>query len=232
MTTEIISTNSVTETFTSDLAVWTVPINVSTIYVRGWGGGGGFAKSTVFGRVNAASGGGSAYAWKQIAVTAGSQFKIVIGTAGDFFTDGGQTKFIPLPGTTPILQADGGKHGETSPTSAVAGAGGLAANCIGDLVASGAPGQSTFKSFTSRVNVKGGGAAGENVAGALVALGPSHSSTGGGAVPTKGGGSGQAPGGGFALLNTGGTAGGVGKLLISYNFAQPTRFTKFRVTLC
>lgn len=113
------------------VVTWTVPNQVFAISIEGVGPGGkgGNGSATLKG----GAGGGGAYAkLNTLAVTPGDQFEIT-GTAG-----GSQAacQVKRLSDNVVVWKADAGKNG-TDGNPAVDGAGGLAANCVGDVKTSG-----------------------------------------------------------------------------------------------
>jgi hypothetical protein len=179
-----------TENFTTPgYASWTAPTGVSSADVACWGGGGGGADG---GTSGAASGGGGAFASSTVAVSAGTQYTLFIGSGGAQTQAGTDSTFA----TTTVV-ADGGGGGAGSATE---GLGGTTANSTGDVEFAGGAGADGNGTDDSG----GGGGA---------AAGP-HGAGGGGAIgqAATGGGGGGGNGGSTATTVTGGasTAGGAG----------------------
>jgi hypothetical protein len=138
---------------------WTVPTNVNKIIVEAWGGGGaggGVAGGgTTGGR---GGGGGGAYARKNISVTPGQNYNIVIGAGGTGTSaagnPGGDTTF-----NSTLVVAKGGSGGSATTTG---GAGGSATNSVGDVKYAGGTGGNGVGTTSSG---GGGGGAGSTGAG-------------------------------------------------------------------
>lgn len=177
---------------------WVAPSNVSNpITVECWGAGADGASHTTFGN-GGSGGGGGAYARSVISVTPDTSYVItvdthvLVGPTGD-----------PNSGSSfgsSVVFAESGYPGADN--SAVPANGGLAANCIGDLVRAG--GHGGVGLLVDVVGGGGGGAGGPNGTGLNAAsyIGGNSTNVGGG-----NGGNGEGPG---LVSPTAGTAPGGG----------------------
>lgn len=130
---------------------WQAPLGVSEVLVEAWGGGGAGSDGGAVAAHGGGGGGGGAYAKGTVPITPGNSYSVTVGNATEassFVGDGGAQ-----------VLAAGGQNGSTLNNSP--GAGGLAANSVGDVTYNGGTGGAG--STTSSVYAGGGGASGSRV---------------------------------------------------------------------
>ncbi|HUT28367.1 MAG TPA: hypothetical protein VMX13_01140 [Sedimentisphaerales bacterium] len=189
---------------------WIKPANVSTVYVKVWGGGGGGA-SGEDGHVGA-SGAGGGYAEGLISVS--GDMNVTVGSGGI----GGGTGGAPGSGTNgntssfagdTIIQATGGTGATYDPAGGYAGPGGVGSG--GAINLSGGPGTHSNWAFSDQQSgAKGGdspmgGGGGSGGAGGTQTGRPGTSGT----VPGGGGGGGSTAGSGWGWSHGGDGANGL-----------------------
>lgn len=204
----------------NETGTFTVPEGVTNITIEAWGGGGGPRND---GTQRRGAGGGGAYARAVLVVTPEQTYDVVVGQGGSIFHEGetGNPGGDSYFGDGSQLLARGGRGGTDN-----GGAGGSAAESVGDVRFSGGTGGDRGQ-FTGGA---GGGSAfadadgqdGENG-------GPRNSTAQGGAgtgyggdggANTYAGQPGQAPGGGGGARGTNGGNGGQGadgRVTITYD---------------
>lgn len=128
--------------------VWTVPQSVSKIRVELWGGAGGGGGAGAYSYsyiLNAGGDGGSGgYASKELNVTAGQQFSVVVGAGGA----AGSNTWSPAPPY--VGDTDGNPGGATwFDTYKAAGGGGGRKGSYSTTTVHGAPGQDNLGSVTA-----------------------------------------------------------------------------------
>ena len=163
--------STIPQTFTSS-GTWTVPAGVTSVDVETWGGGG----SGSCGRTRGgAGGGGGAYSKEtSIAVTAGQEWTVTVGTGGAAaaacgggVTNGnaGNDSAFALAFATSTLAKGGSAGVDSCLTPATGGAGGASASGIGSTKFSGGKGGDCNGNFTE-AGGGGGGAGTTEVGGA------------------------------------------------------------------
>jgi hypothetical protein len=197
--------------YTSGAGIFTVPPNVTSLTVEGWGGGGG-------GGIDASQepgGGGAAYAKSVFAVTPGQQINYSVGAGGNPGNAGADSWVF----NASTLLAKGGGGGN----AATPGAGGLAASSIGEIKFSGGSGGAQQGGGGTRGGSGGGAAASEEGNGASGSSGSSGVGGAGGigVAGAGSGGRGSAGGGNDALPGTSPGGGGGGKGTGASSTSQP-----------
>lgn len=138
---------------------WTCPLGVTTVQVELWGGGGagGVASGTASG---AGGGAGGQYAIKQVTVTPGNVYAVVVGAVatavitGGVVTNGNDSTFA----TTTVV-AKGGPGGADATGATGTGGAGSTTGGVGDTVFAGGSGGN---GVSSTVSAGGGGGAGSS----------------------------------------------------------------------
>lgn len=223
---------------TAGSASFVVPDGVCSVTVQAWGAGGAGGNGANTARSTAGGGGGGAYASSTISsLTPGNTYSIVVGAGGivnGFCSgnggNGGDSYFIDA--TT--VMAKGGTGG-TGGSAGAGGAGGTSTLSVGTTKNSGGAG-ATGATTPSTSSASGGGgssagtavnATGGSASGATAGVAPTGGATGGSGSTASGGGSGTAGaaggggGGGSKSPNSAtcnaASAGGVGKVIISWS---------------
>jgi hypothetical protein len=214
---------------------WTCPLHVVTANIEIWaaGGSGGGGNATL----GAGGGGGGAYARvNNYAVTAGTIYALTVGNGGAVVaanTNGnpGENSVFKHNNGANLAWTEGGRGGVRGRNSGNS-AGGATANSSGNNTFAGGNGSSRNGTTTTQPG-SGGGAGGSTAGGTagantLNAAGGAGGNVGGGnggnSVQSNNGLGGNQPGGGGAGGGGGnkiGGAGGVGKILITFDDAIP-----------
>ena len=209
------------EVFTSS-SNWTVPADITWAAFHVWGSGGHGGEGDML--AGGHGGGGGAYATKFLAVTGNDLYDITIGTSDEDGSPGTATE-VRLDGAgSADVSADYGLKGEIGGGG---GAGGLAANSIGDTKYNGGTGSAGDALIDGGEGGGGGGCAGHYGAGGNGAVTAGGTAGAGGGTGGAGGngGSGAAgstpggAGGGGASDGVSGYSGGAGtsgKVIIVY----------------
>lgn len=195
---------TVVTTSTPGSYTFTVPCDVTSLYVEAWGGGGAGGGDTSSSVGGAGGGAGGTYAASTITVTGGQVLNLTVGAGGVGDFNAGNNGDPSWFGSTTTLYAEGGAGG-AMPTGGRAGGIASSASSIGTTVIAGTNGANG----TSAIGAAGGNGG--------------NGGTGGNQRTTGGNGnSGNAPGGGGggAFVNTGanrnGGNGGSGQIRITY----------------
>lgn len=206
---------------------WTVPANVSAVWVTMLAGGGGGASSTVAGTGGCGGGSGEIVENELVNVTAGGTVAYVVGPGGAADTDGSDSTFGPLAcragkkGTTTTSGAGGGGRGAVGVTGGVVGNfgspetadyfGGSSGGGGGATTTSnGGAGGGSGGSLTGGAGGLAGGAQAGGGGGAATIYGPGGAGGAGGVAGSSAPGTNYGSGGGGGGGKTGGTAGGAG----------------------
>lgn len=188
-------TQTITTTGTTN---WVAPAGTTTVQVELWGGGGTGGPAT--GTASGAGGGaGGQYAIKQVTVTPGNTYAVVVAAAKTSATTVGNGNDSTFATTTVV--AKGGVGGAAATGATSAGGAGSTTGGVGDTVFAGGSGATGVSSTSS-----GGGGSGAGSTG----TGNSGSAGTGGAAKANNGGAG---GNGVTTANTrnaGGNYGGGG----------------------
>ncbi len=230
----------------STSGLWTCPVNVTSVQVECWGGGGA-GGSGYKATANAFAGGGAGGAYASsiaVPVIPGTDYVVTVGTGGVSLTTpdlatavGGETSFSF--GATTHCLAKGGGGGQTIINLGTSGRAGLAGlgsslGCVGDTVfagGSGYAGQGSSGSPTVSSGGGGGGSAGPGSAGISATDFPGAAAVTGGGTGGAGksggngnglaGGSPGGGGGGARASATGaqttGGSGGAGQVIVTFN---------------
>ena len=204
---------------------WRSPAGVTSITVEAWGGGGAGGGATA----NPGEGGGGAggqYARKVVAVTANTDYTVVVGAGGTAGTgNGGAGADSTFNGTSVVAKGGAGGTGATNGAAGV----GSATGGIGDVVYAG--GSGSAGSTTNLYGAGGGGAgstgAGGSASGRTAGAGADIGGGDGGAGRSSGGdgvdggAAGGGGGGGYASGKNDkkGGKGGAGVVVITYALA-------------
>ncbi len=192
--------------FTSS-TVWTVPLGVRLLAVRGlWGGGGGGGGASGPGSIGSGGGGGG-YAEGVLAVTPGTQMALAVGTAGAGGTPGNDGAAGGGSSFGTLLTASGGGGGRagSSGIATLSGGGGGAsiASGVTGFTRLGGGGSTGFQGGSTYVSGLGGDAQGCGYAS------PASSNSSTPQTGATGIGSGQGGGGGLSGGNGGPGAAGL-----------------------
>ncbi|TRX40768.1 LamG-like jellyroll fold domain-containing protein [Flavobacterium restrictum] len=159
-----------------------VPTGVTSLTVEAWGAGGrGSSRNN---GTSGAGGGGGAYAQKIIAVTAGTNYTVTVGTGSTSTAAGGDSWF----GTATTVLAKGGSS--AADNSLVGGTGGSAAASIGTFTNSGGAGATVV------VSTFGGGGGSSGGTSSTTGTGTTALTATGAIAPTGGGNGGNGKAGG------------------------------------
>ena len=184
---------------------WTAPEGVTTVNVQCWAAGGGSGGTDGFSGSASGGGGGGAYVWKTVTVVPLTEYTIEVGRGGDGgFVDGstitnGEDGGDSWFSTSSTVKAAGGKGGTSAALDEdeSGGAGGLAADSIGEEKWSGGVGAD---GLSTSYGGGGGSSASNGSDGSAATAGT------GGIAPARGGSGGDA---GFVGRFPGGGGGGV-----------------------
>lgn len=199
---------------------WTVPVGVETVYLRGWGGGGGgqvgiYNPGT---SLQVGAGGGGAPLFSAfISVNPGDIISITIGAGGGPSANGGNTIWNdPTYGVLTMYGARSGSGDGYETASANGAGGGSGASNSGFGTLNGLDGQRTsiYLGGAGGLNNGSGGGAGHGGAGGDGGINVSSTPGATAAANSGAGGGGGAAGANLLARNAGG--GGSGRIVIWY----------------